>query len=309
MTFSIDDSDHTQSLIQSYLDGELSGADLEEFERKLAESSELDEAVAQAEREHDDLRSLLTAPPASDMLRKRIERGLDDMDRARALDKRRELRAWLFPGTATIAAAAALLCFVVLTPQSADNENDDDGRGNVARDAVQARFRQQPVDLVSARPVQPTATTRGPSVKPGLARTVAFTGQPTGMGRSTVSEQVADYFQAAVTVPRWRDGNVMIRGWRPTQLSGMAAAELQYLARLDGESHPLTLHMVAARNLNLKGRSTVRVGSTQVWVDRAYGYSVVLFRSKQGIGYVFSSELDSQRLVSLVAGSSLFLAR
>jgi hypothetical protein len=78
------------------------------------------------------------------MLRARIGRALDAEDRALSRAARvAQVKSWLLPGAASIAAAAALIVFVTLRPPA-------DGDVPVSRVAVSQHMRQAPLEVTGA---------------------------------------------------------------------------------------------------------------------------------------------------------------
>ena len=101
------------TLAMAYLDGELATAERHELETHLTEcascKSELDDARA----DQDLIIGSLASPPrASDSMRMRLGVTFDKVDRDAVRDERRRRQAWILPGGAILAAAAAIAMFV-----------------------------------------------------------------------------------------------------------------------------------------------------------------------------------------------------
>ncbi len=112
-------------LIPSYLDGELAQSELHSFEHHVSECEECDSDLRSERDFLTRIRSALATPPASDTLRARLGRALDEEDAEEAKQTRRARTTWVLPGAATVAAAAALLVFVHDVAKSPQNQNHD----------------------------------------------------------------------------------------------------------------------------------------------------------------------------------------
>ena len=107
------------TLAMAYLDDELVAEEKRELELHLLECTECRSHVDAERADLDLVRGALVAPPAPDMLKARINRALDVEDRESAKALRRKWSQWILPGTATIAAAAAIMMFVFVRPPAA----------------------------------------------------------------------------------------------------------------------------------------------------------------------------------------------
>jgi hypothetical protein len=124
------------TLAMAYLDDELAAEERHELETHLTECTAC-RAQLDAERsEHVMLRTALVAPPATDLLRAKIGRALDGEDRA----ARRQWSQYLLPGSAMLAAAAAIAMFVGVKPAGQREV------GTVTRAAVSQQMRQLPLE-------------------------------------------------------------------------------------------------------------------------------------------------------------------
>src|SRR6266545_8163254 len=101
-----------ETLLPTYLDGELAAADRLSFDHHTADCSECREVVRSEAAYRARVRELLAPPAAPDGLDRRVRSALDGEDmRARAA-RRQVGRSWALPGAAGLAAAAALALFV-----------------------------------------------------------------------------------------------------------------------------------------------------------------------------------------------------
>lgn len=123
------------TLAMAYLDDELAGEERHELEAHLTECAACRAQVDGERGEQELLRRALVAPPPPDMLRAKIARALDGEDRV----ARRRWSQYLLPGSAMLAAAAAIAVFVGVKPA------DEGAVSPVARAAVKQQMRQLPM--------------------------------------------------------------------------------------------------------------------------------------------------------------------
>lgn len=123
------------TLAMAYLDDELAGEERHELEAHLTECAACRVHVDGERGDQELLRRALVAPPAPDMLRAKIARALDGEDRA----ARRRWSQYLLPGSAMLAAAAAIAVFIGVKPA------DEGAVSPVARAAVKQQMRQLPM--------------------------------------------------------------------------------------------------------------------------------------------------------------------
>ncbi len=262
------DCSEIDTLVHTYLDGELADSDIREFEKHSAECREcaarIDDEIAFRDR----LRRRLAAPRTPQGLRTRIDVLLDQEDRVSANARRRSRFAWMLPGVASVAAAAALFLFVTTNNASLPFES-------VAADAVNAHMRRPPVE------VQGQASRVAPWLK--------------------------KHFDAHVDVPRFASTNVSLRGARLSHLRGSDAAQLFYEVDRNNQRHDMQVHIITAPDFNLSAKSKRVIGGREVWIDVERGYSVVTFKDASGIGYVFTSDMEDADLFDLVVSSDLLL--
>jgi anti-sigma factor RsiW len=131
------------SLSQTFLDGELADEEQRELEIHLVGCGTCRDKVEGERSFHDDLRRILTAPPAPDTLRRRLAANLDAEDARAVAAVRRRRGAWLLPGAAMAAAAAALLVFVMGGEPSQRS-------APVAYDAARQHMKQLPIEVQGA---------------------------------------------------------------------------------------------------------------------------------------------------------------
>lgn len=139
------------TLAMAYLDDELAAEERHELEAHLTECASCRTHLDGERADQDLLHKALAAPPAPDLLRAKVARALDGEDRA----QRRRWASFLLPGSAMVAAAAAIAVFVAVKPQGEQHV------GPIARDAVRQQSRQLPLEV------------EGPSTAPWLRQNFA----------------------------------------------------------------------------------------------------------------------------------------
>lgn len=102
-----------ETLLPTYLDGELAPHDRLSFEHHVADCTGCRDLVRSESAYQARLRELLAAPPPPDGLVARVRAALDREDRRARAALRRVGQSWALPGAAALAAAAALVLFVV----------------------------------------------------------------------------------------------------------------------------------------------------------------------------------------------------
>jgi anti-sigma factor (TIGR02949 family) len=262
------DCTEIDTLVHTYLDGELADSDVNEFEEHSAECRECAARIEDEIAFRDRLRRRLAAPRAPQGLHTRIGVLLDQEDRVSASARRRSRFAWLLPATASVAAAAALILFVTTNNASLPVES-------VAADAVNAHMRRPPVEVQ---------------------------GQA-----ASVSPWIKKHFDSQVDVPRFASADVSLRGARLSHLRGHNAAQLFYRVDRNNQRHDMQVHIINASDLNLSSKSKRVIGGREVWVGVERGYSVVTFKDANGVGYVFTSDMEDADLFDLVVSSDLLL--
>jgi anti-sigma factor RsiW len=264
------------TLAMAYLDDELVAEERRELELHLLSCAG---CKAHVESERADLalvRKALAPPPAPGKLKVSIQRLLDAEDQAATRAVRRRWTRFALPGSAALAAAAALAVFVFAQPREAPS---DDGR--VAREAVrqQQQSRRMPLEV------------QGPSTGPWLQQNFASYVQP----------------------PRFTEPGIELLGARLTAVSGHNAALLKYLVTLGERQVTLTAVVIDdLRGDELSGGTPVPlVGGHTLHVHNADGTPAVTYVDVSTpvgtrMGYAFASDgLSRQELLELVVRSDL----
>lgn len=256
-----------ETLVHTYLDGELADDDIGDFETHTDTCAECHERVEAEIEFRTDLRRRLAPPRAPSELMQRVQVALDGHDAEQAQTARRNRFSWALPGAATFAAAAALILFMTYDG-SAPSE------ALVAHDAVQAHMRQPPIEV---------------------------------QGASNVSPWIKRHFQSSVEPPRFSTSGINLRGARLSHLRGRDAAQLFYEIDRSGRRSDVQVHILDGSDLSLAGATRRRIGGRELWIDGELGYSVVTYRDASGMAYVFTSDMSETELLDLVVSSDLLL--
>lgn len=256
-------------LVPTYLDGELAETELLAFEHHLAECDDCESEVGQEREFLDTVRSALATPPAPDTLRARLSKQIDREEAELARSESRARRAWLLPGTASIAAAAALLVFILDLAQPTGNDNRDE-----------ASFALSQSSSVQPNPV---------AVSSG--------------SRDIIDQSAREFLRIPVRSPRFTNSNASLEGWKPMRKRGRLSALFVYQVSTSGNTYRLEVQTLDARNLDLRSAERQVVNGTEFWVTRTPGVSAVTYRDNNGVAYIFTSHMDTDDLVDLVVNS------
>lgn len=260
-----------ETLLPTYLDGELDPHDRLSFEHHTADCAECRERVRDEQRYLEQVRALLAPPAAPAELIDRVRVGLDAEDRRALHARRRSGWAWVLPAGSSLAAAAALVLFVVSELRPAPVSVRE---APAVRQAVRDRVNDSPVRVGSPQEV------------------------------SVAAQQ---YLRKPVRTPQFRPAGAALRGWQPRELDGRDAVLLLYdVPDTRGALHQVTVHVIDASGLDLRGSERWELGATQLWVSRLGDVSTVTYKDQYGFGYVFSSDMDLEELAWLVVGTDIF---
>lgn len=260
-----------ESLLPSYLDGELDPHDRLSFEHHTADCVECRDRVREEAAYLQRVRTLLAPPATPAELIKRVHAGLDQEDRRATQVRRRIGFAWVLPGGASLAAAAALVMFMVteLRPTPVVP-----AEAPAVRLAVQDRVNNSPVRVGSPQ---------------------------------EVSVAAQEYLRKPFRTPQFRPAGASLRGWQPRELDGRDAVLLLYdVPDSRGALHQVTVHLIDASGLDLRGSERWKIGATELWVASLGGVATVTYKDKYGFGYVFSSDMELEELAWLVVGTDIF---
>ncbi|HEX4421012.1 MAG TPA: zf-HC2 domain-containing protein [Kofleriaceae bacterium] len=259
------------TLSMAFLDDELATEERRELELHLFDCASCRTHLDAERDELAMLRKALVPPPAPALLKARIGRVLDAEDAATARSDRRRWSQWFLPGSAMLAAAAAILVFVgVGMPGGPETKS-------APREAIGivAKSNSLPLEV------------QGASTGPWLRRNFA-----------------------PVEPPQFTEPGIALLGARllPNGVANHDAAMLSYLVSI-GENR-LSLTAVVLKNLDgelLNGGQGYRIGDLVLRLHEANGMPVVTyFDPREHVGYVFGSErLTADELLRLVASTDL----
>jgi len=257
------------TLSMAFLDDELAAEERRELELHLLDCTSCRHHVDGERADLELVRKALVAPPAPALLKARIARALDAEDAASARIERRRWSQWLLPGSAMLAAAAAILVFVgVGTPSSGE-------RSAVAMDVAKQQTHALPLEVQGAStgpwlrdhfaPVEPPRFT-----EPGIAL----------LGARLLPNGVANH----------------------------DAALLSYLVAIGVNRVTLTAVVLKdLRGDELSGGQAYQIGGLVLRVHDANGMPAVTYVDpRDNVGYVFASErLTAEELIRLVVSTDL----
>ncbi len=262
------------TLAMAYLDDELVSEERRELELHLLSCAECKAHVEGERAEIALVRKALAPPPAPATLKVSIQRLLDAEDRAAARALRRRWTNFVLPGSAALAAAAALAVFVFAQP----SQEPPKASGGVAREAVRVQSRKMPLEV------------QGPS-----------TGQ-----------WLRQNFAAHVQPPRFTEPGIELMGARLTAVAGHDAALLKYLVTIGNRRVTLTAVVIDdMRGDELSGGTPIKVGGGRLHLHSADGTPAVTYVDESApvgarMGYAFASDgLDQDELFELVISSDL----
>jgi anti-sigma factor RsiW len=258
-----------ETLAMAYLDDELVVEERRELELHMLACVA---CKAHFDAERADLsfvRKALVAPPAPDLFKARIARALDQEDREAARVTRKRFGAWLLPGAAMVAAAAAIVAFVAIrSPASREGTGS-----NIAQGAVRAQNRSLPLEV------------QGASTGPWLRR----------------------HFKPIAEPPTFRAPGIQMLGARLMEISGHEAALVHYNVVIGQNRFRLQALLIDdLQPDDLSGGEPLRVGDRTVHLYNADGHPAVTYVDDMGMGYAFTSErLTAQELLQLVVTTDL----
>ena len=254
------------TLSMAFLDDELAGEERRELELHLLECAACRAHLAAERADLDLVRGALVVPPASDMLRAKVQRALDAEDAQAHRDERRRFSRYLLPGSAMLAAAAALAVFVAVRPAA-------DRVSATTHEVVRQQTRSMPLEV------------QGASTGPWLRQHFAPTMEP-----PQFSTEPVQLVGARLTAVNGHDAALLqyqvSLGDAPFTLSAVVLREL--------------------RNDDLSGGQEIQVGDRTLHLVEIDNTPAVTYVDENRTGYVFMSErLTATELVRFVVSSNL----
>jgi anti-sigma factor RsiW len=259
------------TLAMAYLDDELAPEERRELETHLTECTGCRGEVDSARADQSLIQTSLAAPRASDSMRMRLARSLDEADRETARAERRRMSSWLLPGSAILAAAAAIAVFVGAGTPSSPTSVSPRGK-SIAQVAVKQQARALPLEV------------EGPGTRPWLRQNFA-----------------------SMDLPQVEGPGSKLIGARLLPVDGHDGALLEYAITFD--SRPARLKVLVVEDLRddeMKDGDEVQAGDRTVRVSSAQGHTFVTYVDGQHNGYMFiADELPTKALIDLVGRTSL----
>lgn len=257
------------TLSMAFLDDELVAEERRELELHLLECASCRTHVDGERADLELVRKALVAPPAPALLKARIARALDAEDAAAARSERRRWSQWLLPGSAMLAAAAAILVFVgVGTPSSREGSV-------VALDVAKQQTHSLPLEV------------QGASTGPWLR----------------------DHFAPVEPPQFTEPGIALLGArLLPNGIANHDAALLSYLVAIGPNRVTLTAVVLKDfRGDELSGGQAYQIGDLILRVHEANGMPAVTYVDPiDHVGYVFASErLTAEELIRLVVSTDL----
>lgn len=262
------------TLAMAYLDDELAAEERHELEAHLTECTKCRAQVDASRADHALIKRALVISPAPDLLRAKLLKALDKVDAEAAKEQRRRWYQYALPGSAMIAAVAAIAMFVGV--QTAPHK----AAGSMTQQATRHAARSLPLEVQGAN-TGPWLNQHFASVKPPHFS----------------SDEVPD---------------TQLLGARllPGGINGHDAAALSYQIRRGGD--PFILSVLVVRDLEegeMREGTPMRVNNRTVYVlESARGQAVVTYVDRNAMGYMFMApELSVNELVWLVSRTDLVL--
>jgi anti-sigma factor RsiW len=256
-----------ETLVPTYLDDELAEEETRELEDHVTACAGCRQQLAGEARFHTGLRQRLSPPALPAVVRDRVTAALDREDWSARRQPRRW--SWALPGTATLAAAAALLLFVLSDSPAPPNEPP------VAYDAVRQHMRRPPIEV------------QGTAVSPWIQR----------------------HFSPQVKVPRFEHDRISLRGARLSHLRGRDAVQFYYYVARGRNRHDLSMLVFDASGIDFhrtfRSSEMRTIGGREVWLDERFGYGVVAHKGPDGLGYLLISDMSGDQLTELLRHSDL----
>lgn len=262
------------TLSMAYLDDELADEERHELEAHLTECAACRAHLEQERADVSLVRRALVAPPASDMFRARVMRALDGEERLEQAAQRRRWYQYLLPGSAMVAAAAAIALFVGV---QAPGQNNATRTATVVHQAAREGVRPMPLQV------------SGSQTDPWVRTTLA------------------------VAPPKFQEPNAKVlgAGEYPAGIDGHKAGFISYEINLTGnptDAFYLSVMVIHDVNPNdWQEGQAVRLGSRIVHVvPMEDGRKVVSYVDEAGRGYLFMApQLTVNELVWLVGRTDL----
>lgn len=258
-----------ETLAMAYLDDELAAEERHELETHLTECTQCRARVESDRADMSVIKRSLVAPPPSDMFRARLQRALDAEEAAAAKAQRRRWYQYVLPGSAMVAAAAAMILFVGM------QATPDRVATGVAQQATKHAARTLPLEV------------QGAGTGPWLQQHFASVDVPHFVDPGT---------------------QLLGARLLPGAINGHDAAALSYQMSKAGNPYILSVLVVRdLGDDEMRDGTPMRVNNRTVFVlESQDGQAVVSYVDRNRMGYMFMApELTVNELVWLVSRTDL----
>ena len=260
------------TLAMAYLDDELAAEERHELEAHLTECASCRVHLDGQRADHALIKRALVIAPAPDVLRAKLKRALDVEDAEAAKAQRRRWYQYMLPGSAMVAAVAAIVLFV------STQAKPERAAATVAQQATKHGTRDLPLEVQGAN-TQQWLNTHFASV------------QPPHFNNTDVPEN-----------------ELLGARLLPGAINGHDAAALSYQIRRGG--NPFLLSVLVVRDIGedeMREGTPMRVNNRTVYVlESPQGQAVVSYVDRNNMGYMFMApELSVNELVWLVSRTDL----
>jgi len=273
------------TLSMAYLDDELAAEERHELEAHVTECSQCRGHIDQERADRSLVRKALAVGPAPDLLRARIGKALDAEDRAEQKEHRRRWYQYALPGSAILAAAAAIALFVGM-------QNDTKQPTNGSRVAS------------SSGPVL-----RSKKVTSSVAN-VTRRSLPLEVQGASTGPWLRQNFAPQIEPPKFVDSDSGVLGARllPGGINGHDAALVMY--RVPFHSAQLDLTVLFVRDVAdgewAEGESVEVNNRTMRVLTSEDGQQFVSYVDANHMGYMFYAPgISTEDLVKLVSRTEL----
>jgi hypothetical protein len=258
------------TLGMAYLDDELAVEERHELETHLTECASCRSELDGARADQTLIRGSLAAPRATDTMRMRLTRSLELADRDAARAERKRMSSWLLPGSAILAAAAAIAMFVGVGSHTS-NQNG----GAIARAVVHQQSRGLPYEVEGSR--------TGPWLQWQLGFDV-------------------DVPQVSPTSSKQIGARLLPQG-----INGHDGTLVAYDVTVNGQHIVLSEIIIDGVNADEMGDGEeVQAGNRTVHVIQSGGHTIVTYLDAAHHGYMFlADELPATELVKLVGRTGI----
>lgn len=253
--------------ISTYLDGEFAEAERQAMLAHLSSCKDCKRLVTFEKRVRERLRESLPMVETPAHLRKRIHVALCQIaarEHKQTQKKRHPSRTWPWYFFAPIGATTVVLALAFFIKQEAPERLPSE---HLAEQSVEWHRKKLPMDISGPNP-------------------------------ETVQQFFSDKVPFAVHFPRFKSKRAQLIGGRLSNLSAHQAVYLRYHVADDGD---ISVFIFDSNAVPSEGPRK-RVGNRDVFWKGLRGYNVAMYRAGD-TGYAVASEMDSNRLVQLIAHS------